>query len=206
MNPKNFLLKQFSKPLLGFPAQSEMSPIPSFDDFIRRNIPINHKTAAVFALLYYKNSTFNLIYIKRALYEGVHSAQIAFPGGQLEKNETALEAAYRETFEEIGIKKSDINFIAPLSEIYVPASNFLIKPFVGFIEEQKGYNIDKKEIENVIEISIEHLNNKHNVKIKPMNLYMNKTFEVKYYEIENEILWGATAMITAELLAMLNLN
>ncbi len=124
-----------------------------------------------------------------------HPGQIAFPGGRIEPGETALETVLRETFEEIGVDPGKIEIAGALSELYVSASQFLIQPFVGWIREKPSFTINSNEVEKLIFFPL--------LKYRNLSDYVEidittKKIIVPCIRFENEIIWGATAMILAE--------
>ena len=100
----------------------------------------NAKKAGVMALFYPKHwNVTHLLLILRKTYTGVHSNQIAFPGGKLELTDADLqETALRETHEEVGVPTERVTIIKSLSKVYIPPSNFEVQPFVGLYGEQIG--------------------------------------------------------------------
>ncbi len=154
------------------------------------------KHSSVLLLLFIENNELIACLIKRPAHMKHHAGQIALPGGRIEKGETALETALRETWEEIGIPENEIEVLGELSVLYVEVSRFLIHPFVGWLKQKPNFKINFNEVEKVI-------------------LFPLKNFTTEFDEVEldtvkgrisvpcirynDEIIWGATAMILAEL-------
>ena len=120
--------------LLGEISHLKMCPPERAD--LMKNIDlntINPKLAAVLMLIYPKNNLAHLALILRTSYNGVHSSQIAFPGGKVETFDADYQqTALRETHEEIGISPELINVIRDFTPIYIPPSNFMVYPFLGY--------------------------------------------------------------------------
>lgn len=163
---------------------------------------IEPRIASVLLLLHAEGDAIYFTLIKRPNYEGTHGGQISFPGGKLEPNETVKEAAIRETEEEIGIPKQAITILGELTQVYIPPSNFLISPFVGFIDTTPNYFPDEREVEQVLDIPLSTLLNDNNVKTKkiPMSKYGKDKLYINapYFELENQTVWGATALVLSE--------
>ncbi len=154
------------------------------------------KLASVLILLYEENRQIKFPLTVRNEYEGIHSAQISFPGGKKELFENLEQTAKRETFEEIGVEENKIQLIKKISNLYIPVSNFYVHPFIGKLDEIPNYRIDEKEVKELIICSLDDLLNtkieKHPIKIK------NNTIFTPCFKIQNQIIWGATAMILNE--------
>jgi len=168
------------------------------------------RKAATLLLCYEKNNEVHFILTKRTDYEGTHGGQISFPGGKLEQNENAFEAALRETNEEIGVESTEIKIIQELTQLYIPPSNMLVTPFIGYIKSAPTFFPDSKEVERIIEIKISDLLNDDLVKVKKVKVgKLSKTplrIEVPYFDFDNETVWGATAMILSEVKEILKKN
>tara|TARA_B100001057_G_C22596931_1_gene851232 strand:+ start:209 stop:847 length:639 start_codon:yes stop_codon:yes gene_type:complete len=160
----------------------------------------NPKKAAVL-ILFYPNEINDTIFLltKRASYSGTHSAQISFPGGKIEEYDDNLcQTALRETFEEVGIEKNEINILRQITDVYIPPSNFLVTPFMAYSNKKLKFKINK-EVDTLIEVSIKDLlddKNIRNVEIK--TTYMDKAL-VPSFQLNNFIVWGATAMMLSEI-------
>ncbi|MEJ5245432.1 MAG: CoA pyrophosphatase [Bacteroidota bacterium] len=142
---------------------------------------------------------FNVLLTLRSQHLKSHSGQISFPGGQIEENETPLQAALRETFEEIGIPSEEIEVLSQLSELYVPPSNSLIHPFVGATDFD-NWVINKSEVEEIIEVPFSFLVQQDNI-ILQRRQFLGETIEIPCWDLNKpEVLWGATAMILSELI------
>jgi len=160
----------------------------------------NPKKAAILMLIYPKNEKAHLVLILRNSYKGVHSAQIGFPGGKPEPEDDSLQAtALRETFEEIGVASEKINIVRSLTEIYIPPSDFLVYPFLGFSTENLNFVPDSREVAGIIEWPIAELLNNKNCILKEMATSYSANIEIPVFKANNHFIWGATAMILCEL-------
>ncbi len=193
--------KIISSELIGETAHLMMAPPERADLF--KNIDFDTiipKKSAIMMLLYPKSHKTHLVLIKRNEYKGVHSAQISFPGGKIDPTDESLEhTALRETFEEIGIEKQDIKIIRPFTETYIPPSNFMVYPFLGYCESEPVFKPDSREVSTIIELSIEDFLDPKMVLIKKINTSYTADIEVPIFKIDEHLVWGATAMILSEL-------
>lgn len=165
---------------------------------------IEPKLSAVLVLLYPKNEQWHIVYIQRSTYPGVHSGQISFPGGKMEQTDKSLaDTALREAEEEIGVPADQVQLLGKLSDLYVPPSNFLIKPYVGMLEQGQSFKAEPKEVSKIIELELDYLFEAEKlVKRKwPISAQLHR--EVKGYAYQDQLIWGATGMITHELVEVL---
>jgi len=163
--------------------------------------------SAVLMLIYPKNNIPHFTLIQRTQYKGVHGGQISFPGGKQEQNESLKETAIRETSEEIGIDGDSIQMLGELTQVYIPPSNFLVSPFIGFTDYEPKFTAEEKEVDEVIEVKIADLLNDELIKEKKIKIG-NHTgnpmyIEVPYFELNFNTVWGATAVILSEVREML---
>ncbi len=165
-------------------------------------IPKTARLAAVLALLVPVNDEWKIVLIKRPSHpRDLHAGQISFPGGGLEgQDESFEECALRETYEEIGIAQEEVQIIGSLTKLYVYASNNLVFPFVGYLERELPFIKDPAEVDRVITTPLSHFKNKSIIKTTELKVRGYRLPSVPYYDIEGEILWGATAMMISELI------
>ena len=166
---------------------------------INMNI-VNPKTAAVMMLFYPKDGKTYLVLIVRNSYKGVHSSQIAFPGGKYEQEDLNFEqTALRETHEEIGVHPSKIMVLKAFTQLYIPPSNFMVYPFLGVSKEEISFHPNPYEVAGIIELPLSiFLSNSIIVHSKIATSY-SSSVEVPAFKIEDHIVWGATAMMLSEL-------
>jgi 8-oxo-dGTP pyrophosphatase MutT (NUDIX family) len=158
------------------------------------------RKAAVMMLFYPKNGVTHLLLIVRNSYPGVHSSQIAFPGGKVEEIDFDLkQTALRETHEEIGIHPNDIHVIRDFSSIYIPPSNFLVYPFLGVSQTELIFTLQEEEVAGIIELPLSTLLDDSIISIKKLETSYSKLIEVPVFQIEEHTVWGATAMMLSEL-------
>jgi len=153
--------------------------------------------AAVLILLYPIEDKWHFFLTKRTDNVEHHKGQISLPGGMLEKGESHKEAAIRETFEELGVQSRDINIIGPLTPLYIPISNFKIFPFVGWLKSAPKLNIQSKEVSKVFSPSIYSLTDPKTKKIKD-SILLGQKVQIPFFNLKNEVVWGATSMILSE--------
>ena len=170
---------------------------PSAD--VIRDLDVNPRESAVMILLYREENTWFFPLIKRQAYDGVHSKQISLPGGQKDATDHDLEfTSLRETNEEIGAIKEDIEVLGHLSEIYIPPSNFLVKPFVGFLTQNNDFIRDEVEVNRIIKTPLQDLVESSIEKREKLVKDGSFKAEVSSFIIDDEVVWGATAMILNE--------
>ncbi|HEY0092613.1 MAG TPA: CoA pyrophosphatase [Flavobacterium sp.] len=188
--------------LPGEASHCKMSP-PERREIIR-NLDlskVNPRKAAILMLVYPNaEGKACLALIVRNTYKGVHSSQIAFPGGKVETFDLSnLEAALRETEEEIGIPRTEVVFVSAFTEVYIPPSNFFVAPFLGYVSETPSFIPDPREVAAMMEMPIENLLNDNNVVLKEMSTSYSESIQVPVFAIGDQTIWGATAMMLSEL-------
>ena len=157
----------------------------------------NIKPAAVLILLYPFKGDWYFLLTKRSQTVDYHKGQISLPGGMIEKNELQQDAAKRETYEEIGVLQKEIKIIGSLTKIFIPISGFEIFPFISWTNIKPKTNLQTMEVEKVFSISIKSLIDNKAKKNKKSILY-GKPVTIPYFDLENQIVWGATSTILSE--------
>lgn len=187
--------------LPAFDAHVKMVPLERLEILKNSNFEeIKPKIAAVMMLFYPKNHTTHLVLIVRNSYKGVHSAQIAFPGGKYEmEDENFAETALRETHEEIGIHPNKIEILKPFTELYIPPSNFMVYPFLGISKQELVFIPEPSEVANIIELPLSVFLDDALVVESSLSTSYADNISVPAFKIEEHIVWGATAMILSEL-------
>ncbi len=162
-----------------------------------------YRNAAVMILLYIRDGSLHTVLMKRPEYAGAHSNQISLPGGKFEAGDRDLkETALREIREEIGIDDSRIRILGILSRLEIPVSGIEVLPVVGYYPEEPDFQPDSAEVAYLVEASIEELLNPRNTR-KKIRTLMCKLIKVPYFQIGEEQVWGATAMILSEFLEII---
>lgn len=184
----------------GLDAQFKLAPKLRLKYDQQKIAANNPKKAAVLALFYpNKKNEASILLTQRASYKGTHSAQISFPGGKVEKGDKNLQAtALREAFEEVGIHKSDVTIIREMTDVYIPPSNFLATPFIGYAIKKPKYLINH-EVESTIEITVNDLMSDSSIVSINMNTSYMDNVDVPAFSIDNKIIWGATGMMLSEI-------
>lgn len=186
------------QPLPGISAQFKMVP-PTRSDYPEMD-PATVRHGGILALLFPDEDATWIVFIKRQDYQGVHSGQISFPGGGYEENDQNFQqTAIRETFEEIGVPMEEIVILGELSQLYIPPSKFLVRPFVGFIDRKPSFRPDPTEVSEVFSIPVDKLLATENCQKKTVRAGTGE-ITVPCFYVKNRLIWGATAMILSELL------
>lgn len=194
------LESRLSKELPGEETQFSMAPIARkrLSEISKENY--KPKLSAVLILLYPEGDSIHTLLIQRHEYIGVHSGQIAFPGGKFEESDVELnQTALREASEEIGVVPENIKVIGNLTDVYISPSNFLVKPFVGIISEKPEFILDAREVKRIISVDLFSLNDKQRLGVKSITQSTGYKIKTPYFEIEDFTIWGATAMMISEL-------
>lgn len=163
------------------------------------------REGAVLILLYpEEDGNIHLPLIVRPSHEkGVHSGQVAFPGGKKEFADADFAAtALREAQEEIGLHIEGVQIVGQLSPLYVFASNFMVYPVLAYMTAKpKNLVANPQEVAEIFSVSISHLQNKSTLQ-KTVISAPQYTFETPYFAVKDKVVWGATAMMLSELVAI----
>lgn len=193
-------------PLPGEAAHRKLAPLQRIKELEAINIEERQpQEAGVMAVFYPgQEGETRLVLILRKTYRGVHSNQVGFPGGRVEPEDRNLEeTALRETEEEVGIPRSDIEVIKQLSKLYIPPSNFWVQPFIGLLYETPTLIPQEAEVEKILEVKLrDFLDDSILVKERLTTSYAID-IEVPAYLLNDQIVWGATGMMLSEIRELL---
>lgn len=198
------LSKRLKEPLPGRMAQEIMAPRPINERRFQEDPNNPARPGGVMVLLYPDNDEIYLPLTKRPVYAGAHSGQVSFPGGKVEKmDRDIIHTALRETEEEIGVANDSIEVIGQLSELFIVASNFKVYPSVGILKSKPEFVPDPREVTHVLTPSLTGLRDLEKRSTKTMH-FPPYSIESPYFDVEGEVVWGATAMIISELIHLVD--
>jgi 8-oxo-dGTP pyrophosphatase MutT (NUDIX family) len=189
-------------PLPGLPVQMCMSPQPrpGSDRILDPNLDC--RRAGVLVLIYPCGDAPCLVLTRRTDAVDTHRGQISFPGGSLDAGEDAVAAALREGQEELAIDPALLEVIGALSSLYIPPSGFCIYPTVAYAAARPDFIPNPHEVAEIIEAPLAHL-------LMP-DTRQEEVWEIRgapvrvpFYAVGHHKVWGATAMVLCELLALL---
>lgn len=200
------LAERLKLPLPGKEAQYKLATknrIP----YKEKSLPNDVRLASVLCLLYPKNGALHIPLIQRVITKNdKHSGQMSFPGGKLEPTDKTRQAgAIREANEEIGILSEDVKILGKLTSLYIPASNFQVFPFVGYLDYTPTFIPQITEVAEVVEVPLKTLIAPQTLKYKSMHYTETyKVDDVPYFDVNNKTVWGATGMMLSEFVAIIN--
>lgn len=185
--------------LPGKEAQERMSP--------RVRVPFpgegDCREAAVMLLLYTDNQVLRMVFIKRNEYRGPHSGQVSFPGGMREAQDADhRQTALRETGEETGIPTAEIEVLGSLTPLHIPVSKTCVYPFVGWMDSTPEFRPDSNEVQYLICPELNAVTDPGNRKTGSFKRG-GTSITTPYIDIDGEMIWGATAMMLSEFMALI---
>jgi len=160
--------------------------------------------SAVLLPFTYHENELKLIFTKRSAALERHKGQVSFPGGMIEKSDIdPVDTALRETCEEINICASQVEIIGSLSP-FDSQTGYYIFPVIGFIHNLDGLQGSGHEVDRVFCIPYSWLSNPENSELTDYKTKEGVYRKVWFFkEFEGELLWGITAKITAEIIALI---
>lgn len=197
------LRDQLALPLPGQAAHEIFRATPVGD--VRPLFDHKHppRPGGVIILLYEEDDSIRFPLIKRPDYPGAHGGQVSLPGGKAEAGEDAVATALRECEEEIGVKPEVLTVLGQLSDYYVIPSNYLVTPVVASAGSKPVFRPDAFEVSRVIEARLEDILADDGIKQKEILAAGKYRMIAPHFEIDNETVWGATAMILNEFRVLL---
>ncbi len=194
----NLLKERLKEPLPGAKAHEPLRAVPvgTLKPKFEHKLP--PRPGSVLILLYPDGDQIKFPLTIRPDYLGTHGGQISFPGGKGEEGEDAIETALREAEEEIGINRSEVKVIGILTEFFVIPSNFMVTPVIALVNSKPVFKADPIEVVRIIEGSLDRLIKEDAIQTK--EILAAKTYQLMapHFEIEGEVVWGATAMMLNE--------
>jgi 8-oxo-dGTP pyrophosphatase MutT (NUDIX family) len=184
----------------------------ALNNYLHQNPPVRWKIpeqptpriASVLIALFQEDGEWHLPFILRNTYEGVHSGQVAFPGGRYDRaDEDIIATALRETQEEIGVTVSRAQVIGRLHELYIPPSNTIVHPIVAMLPEPPIFNHDPREVAEVFTLSVSYLKRADIRGTREVILPNGNRIPFTTFRVAEKEIWGATARMLTELLAAL---
>ncbi len=193
---------RFAGSLPGSSSQMRMcpSPVPELRPY--REAEPSARKAGVLVLLYDREGRPSLVLTRRTDNIIRHGGQVSFPGGELKEGETAEAAAVRETVEELGLDPGRIRVVGRLTPLWIPSSNYCVYPTVGFHFGRPEFQPQPGEVAEVLEVSLEGLRDPANTRLETIRV-KGRAYEAPCFDFHGNLVWGATAMILAELLDVL---
>lgn len=186
-------LRRAAEKSIGVEDYSEMANQPQ----------VRLRSAAVLVPLAYFQNEWHVLYTRRTERVEAHKGQVSFPGGASDAGETAPEqTALREADEEIGMNPADVQVLGQLSRM-ITISSFVVSPIVGVIPFPYAFKISGAEVARVFTIPLLWLANRNN--FWEFSFRESEKSLIAYHPFDGELLWGATARMTVNLLKTLEL-
>ena len=161
------------------------------------------RRAAVLVPLMSADSGGRIVYTLRTDELPDHAGQVSFPGGSIDPDDgSPLATALREAEEEINLSPDLVEVMGELEELYIPPSNFLVSPFVGLLRDGADLALAPEEVEAIFSVSLQELMAPDSLR-KVVWEREGRPHEVPIFAVGGHEIWGATASITAGLLARL---
>lgn len=193
--------QQLTENLPGEKAHLRMSPLnrPLSSEALKNAVDVRDSAVAV--VLFRNKDQIECILTQRPEYDGNHGGQVSFPGGKKDPDDKDLEeTARRECFEEIGIPRNEGKLIGQLTEVYIPVSGFLVKPFVYFHEQLPQLKKDQREVSEILTFPLFDLKKEERISSTEIHLRNGMIYKnIPYFDLADKKVWGATALILNEI-------
>ena len=196
------LRARLAAPLPGPDAQMAMAPLGRRT---RASLSVEGKDcrqAAVLVLLYPSGGATSFALTVRQPSLRDHSGQVSLPGGSLDGAETAEEAALREGWEEVGVPADRPDVLGRLTPLYIPPSNFCVQPVVAALDAGFTFTPHEAEVAALLDVPLAALLDPDLRRVTTWE-YRGVPTEIPLFALSGHEVWGATAMILAELAAVL---
>lgn len=194
----------FDSELPGPSSQVKMAPKIRISDILKPKTNTNTISSSVLILIYPADNQLKTVLIQRPFYNGVHGGQVSFPGGKRERDESIEQTALREANEEIGIDPNNVNIIGKLTPLFIPPSNYIVYPFVGYMNKRPVFVPDSFEVMDIIEVELDFFLDKQNYKSEFIAMSSGEKLQTPCFIYNEKIVWGATAMIIMEMADLVN--
>jgi 8-oxo-dGTP pyrophosphatase MutT (NUDIX family) len=197
------LRRTLAGPLPGLDAQLRMAPrfegVPP-----PRAAEPDFRPAAALLLLYPVAGWWHIPLTLRGSRLRHHTGQVSLPGGRIDPGESPEAAALREAEEEVGIDRGGVEMLGRLTPLPIGVSRHLLHPIVAVSQRRPEFRIAEPEVERLFEVRLAWLQDPAAVgyEQRPYSLPPHPLMDVPYFNVDGTRVWGATAMVLAEFLAL----
>ncbi|MCP4683660.1 MAG: CoA pyrophosphatase [Desulfobacterales bacterium] len=155
-----------------------------------------YKHAGVLVPLLVEDGLVKVLFTKRTHVVEHHKGQISFPGGSVDEEDCSIEeTALRETREEVGVHKKDVDILGRTDDILAVVSSFIMHPFVGRIQYPYDFIINTVEVQRLIKVPLDVFH-PDNVEARRQSAELEGiTYSAPVYKFEEDLIWGATARV-----------
>jgi 8-oxo-dGTP pyrophosphatase MutT (NUDIX family) len=160
--------------------------------------------AAVLLPLYGWPEEPGLIFTERRADMRRHAGEISFPGGRRDEIDADLATtALREAQEEIALEPARVELVGALPPVSTFVTGYRVHPFVGLVAHPADLGLvpNPTEVETVLTFSLEVLRESYEMR---RLVRRGVPIRTPTYEVEGQLIWGATARILADLLQRLD--
>lgn len=195
------LVERLRQPLPGPEAQVLLAPRPR-PGWKPGRWPEQSRTGAGLILIFPKGGVPNVLLTLRSTQVPSHRGQVSLPGGAVEPGETIEEAALREAAEETGVDPASVRILGALTALHIPASGFVLHPVVGVSASRPELRPAPGEVARILEVPLRTIADPASLRVETRRI-RGQRCDVPHFFLDGEVVWGATAMILAELVALL---
>ncbi|WP_207590686.1 NUDIX hydrolase [Halomontanus rarus] len=157
--------------------------------------------AGVLAPVVDRDGDHSLLFTKRADHLGEHPGQMSFPGGGAERqDETILDTALREAYEEIGLEREEVDVVGQLDDIRT-VTEYAVTPFVARIPDRE-YDPDEQEVAEIVCLPLSGLLDPENYEYDRRSHPYYGDIVIHYFHVDGYTVWGATGRILVQLLEL----
>jgi 8-oxo-dGTP pyrophosphatase MutT (NUDIX family) len=171
-------------------------PAPDAADDLRQ--------AAALLLVYPHDGSWHIPLTVRGSQLRHHTGQVSLPGGRIDPGESVEEAALREAHEEVAIDPASVEVLRRLTPLPIAVSGHLLHPVLGLALQRPTFRVAEPEVERLIEVPLSRLQDPALVRWEQRirSLPPHDLMDVPYFDMDDAHIWGATAMVLAEFLAL----
>jgi 8-oxo-dGTP pyrophosphatase MutT (NUDIX family) len=170
------------------------------DQILRQPLE-NARPSAVLVGLFESTSGVEAILTRRSQNLTNHRGEISFPGGRLDAGESVLQAALRETHEEIGLSPENVEVVGELNSMATVVSNSHIVPIVGKYRTQPKLHAVNSEVDRVFSVPLIELTRQDTYSQEHW-VFSDREFQINFFYLDDETIWGATARILFQVMML----
>ncbi len=157
---------------------------------------LKYRHASVLIPLFDDHGLCRVLFTKRTDTVAEHKGQISFPGGGVDEGDQTVEdTALRETYEEIGVYREQVEILGRIDDTLTLVSNFVIHPFVGLIPYPDDLILNRSEVDSIIKVPLNRFFPENIQEKMHLVEYDGMTLNTLSFKYRDDLIWGATAKI-----------